>query len=442
MSALLRTLGAFGLILVLSRLRVPLAVAILIGAAVLGLAFQPLPLDALGFAGEFLEGSAHAVIDPSTVGLLVITAVLLVLSSAMREGGQLERIVGLSRDLLRRPATTMMALPALIGLLPMPGGALFSAPMVEAAAGEGPAGRGKVPGALLSAVNYWFRHPWEYWWPLYPGVIWAIVLTKNPTWWFIVTQAPLTLFMLGGGLLIVRQVHPDLHAKSAPAPAGTRRKLLWATSSIWLIIVLWVPAAWLLSLVPESVLAGPLREAVTRMGPIAIGLLVALLWTARLNRQPLRRVARSFATPGVYQMVALVLCVMIFKFTIDRVEAATRIGEELQALHIPPVLVFIALPFIAGMVTGLAYGFVSTTFPILLGILTVMPDAPPERAYMALAYAMGHVGQMLSPLHMCHVMSNQYFRTPFGAVYRYILPPAVIMAVGSFAYFLLLRAIL
>ena len=43
----------------------------------------------------------------------------------------------------------------------MPAGALFSAPFV-AAVDEG----GELESSHKVAINYWFRHIWEDWWPL------------------------------------------------------------------------------------------------------------------------------------------------------------------------------------------------------------------------------------------------------------------------------------
>jgi len=139
--ALFATLGSFFLILVLARFKVPLSIAVLSGAAVLGAMFG------LG-AVEIAAAAFWGMISPNSVGLGVITVLLLGLTQTMRSGGQLTEIVDLAKSLLRRPAVAMAAMPALIGMLPMPGGALFSAPMVESAAGEG-----LETGGRLSAIN-------------------------------------------------------------------------------------------------------------------------------------------------------------------------------------------------------------------------------------------------------------------------------------------------
>ena len=150
MNALLYTLGVFTLILILARLKLPLALSIAAGAFIIGFLFG---LD----AGQVVLTALTGAVQPQTIGLVIVTMLILSLSAIMQAAGQFAEIVALAKLLVRRPAVAMAALPALIGLLPMPGGALFSAPMVETAAADS-----KVSGSVLSAINYWFRHIWEH----------------------------------------------------------------------------------------------------------------------------------------------------------------------------------------------------------------------------------------------------------------------------------------
>ncbi len=437
MHALGYTLGAFALILVLARLKVPLALAVFAGSAVIGAAFG-LGIGEIGKA--FLAGA----IVPRTVALVMLTAMLLALSETMRAGGQLEQIVHSAKALLRRPILAMAVLPALVGLIPMPGGALFSAPMVETVAGSE-----KVGGARLSAINYWFRHIWEHWWPLYPGLILAVTLTETDLGPFILCQMPLCIGMVLSGLLILSGLGPGFRVLGPPPARGTKRKMLRAVSPIIVILLVWAVVRSVLSLVlkagqgpSEGSLWAEIIPALERYLPIATGLLVSMVWTAWLNRLPARTVGGVLRLASLYKMALLVLSVMVFQHVMGVVEAPGRIAEELQAMHVPVLLVVAALPFIAGMVTGLAVGFVGTSFPIVLGLVAAIPGEASIRPFVALAYAFGHLGQMMSPLHLCHVMSNRYFKTSFAGVYRLILLPAVLTGAWAVAYFFLLRAIL
>ena len=430
MYVLASTLGVFALILILGRLKVPLALAIIIGAVVIGL------LLGLG-PGQVALAAGVGAIREASIGLLVITVLQLVLSGAMQAGGQMEEIVSFARAVLRRPAAAMAALPALIGLLPMPGGAIFSAPMVESAAGKEPVGAAK-----LSAINYWFRHIWEHWWPLYPGVLVAMTLTGSSYGAFAATQLPLGVFMAASGLLIFRRTHPNLRASSPPPPVGTKRKLFLAGSSIWIIILMVVPASFLARLLPKDAMPKPTFDAIDKFGPIALGLLASVTWTIRRNRLGAKAMGRILLGRTIYSMVGLVVGVMVFQYMLERTGAAGGIARELRSLHVPVMLVVMFLPFIAGAVTGLAVGFVATSFPIVIPLVQALVGGGSILPHMALAYAFGHLGQMMSPLHLCQVVSNRYFNTPFGPVYRQFVPSAILTAALTVTYFLILRTVM
>jgi hypothetical protein len=429
-SSLASTLAAFAVILILTRLRCPLAVSILAGAILFDVLFG------CG-AVEVLRRSLAGAAQPQSIGLLCVVVTMLVLSETMRRAGQLDRIVALAKSFLRRPAVTMAALPALIGLMPMPGGAHLSAPMVESAAGDT-----EVSPDRLSAINYWFRHLWEFWWPLYPGVMVALSVTHSDIGEFVPYQLPLSVFMAASGLLLFRKSHPDLHRSAPRAAAGEARKLLRATSTIWVIPLVWAAVRLMVRLTLPAPAGGGALATAGRYGPLVIGLAVSLAWTMRMNRMGGGDLLAVLKRPSIYRLAAVVISVMVFWYAVKQAGAARRIAAELNALRVPPEIVVALLPLIAGLVTGLAVAFVGTSFPIVLAIAAEIPDQPSLRPYIVLAYAFGHMGQMLSPLHICQVLSNEYFQASPRAVYRRILPPAAITLALAIAYFLLLRAAL
>jgi len=141
-------------------------------------------------------------------------------------------------------------------------------------------------------------------------------------------------------------------------------------------------------------------------------------------------------------LLGLVVSVMIYQQMLREVNAAVQIGSELTSMHVPVTSVVILLPFIAGMLTGIAFGFVGVSFPLVLSLAAAMPDHPSMRPYAVLAYACGHLGMMLSPVHLCYVVSNRYFGATFKATYRYIVPPCLLVAALAATYFIILRCLL
>jgi hypothetical protein len=81
-------------------------------------------------------------------------------------------------------------------------------------------------------------------------------------------------------------------------------------------------------------------------------------------------------------------------------------------------VVLVLVPFIAGILAGLGVGFVGISFPVLLPIITVAGVVDINQA--VLIYASGWVGMMLSPAHLCLVLTGEYFDSKMTLVYKYL----------------------
>ncbi|MBW2501549.1 MAG: DUF401 family protein, partial [Deltaproteobacteria bacterium] len=197
-SAVAKILLVFFGVLVASRVRIPLGIGLIGGGLLVDLwAGKPMAL-----LGADLQ---QAIIRPE-LWLLAITITLIMEIGhfmASEENGR--AIVALARRYGGRhgQAISLVLIPAAIGLVPMPGGALFSAPLVGQTAQES-----SNPPEWKAAVNYWFRHILEYWWPLYPVVIVTLSIFTLQTWQFMLLQIPFTFVSLGAGYLFLLRNRP------------------------------------------------------------------------------------------------------------------------------------------------------------------------------------------------------------------------------------------
>ena len=105
------------------------------------------------------------------------------------------------------------------------------------------------------------------------------------------------------------------------------------------------------------------------------------------------------------------------------------------------VVVISLVPFVCGLVLGIAVGFVGSSYPIVVGLLSgmTMGEALP---YFCLAYIMGYMGMMLSPVHLCLVITNQYFKANLAKAYLYLVPLALFSGLCGTGLFFLYRAIM
>ncbi len=133
-----------------------------------------------------------------------------------------------------------------------------------------------------------------------------------------------------------------------------------------------------------------------------------------------------------FAYVSIVAGILAFKGVLEATGAAAEIAANLSSLGIPPFFVLIILPFVIAMSTGMTMAFVGITFPILLTYFTTGDF--PLIAFM-LAYAGGYAGIMLSPVHLCLVLTARYYRAELSSVYRLLVAPVLfVLAVAALAY--------
>jgi len=412
--ALIKVLCCFGLILTLNRLRLHLSLSLLVGAVAVGL-WMGQPVVQIG------RGLAISFTRMETLQLVAIICLILVVSQLMKVSGQLDRIVKNFVAMVKSASTVSVVMPALIGLLPMPGGALFSAPMVETA----------VTGCSLTqdrktAVNYWFRHIWEFWWPLYPGVVLAVSLLQVEMWRFILIQAPLTLVSVAAGsIFLLKPLRVNNHRDEA-GNGGVRllAPFLWEVMPILLV----VGSIVFLALLRSCLSWAGIKVNLPNSLPLILGLAVCSIWVMGANRLGLMDLWRALVNRNTLLMVLLIFGIMAFKGALIDSQAVLQIREEMVRYRIPFLMVVMGMPFISGLITGIAVGFVGATFPLLVPLFAGLSPLD-FLLHASLAYVSGYVGMMLSPVHLCLLVTKDYFKASLAASYRHIYKPAVALMV-------------
>lgn len=392
---LLKLAGILGLILVLLRFKWNLGLVLLLASALAGLLFglplKDLVLDALG-----------AAIDPLTLRLAVIVLLITFLGQILRSTLQLEGLIRALVDLFVDPRWLLALMPMLIGLLPMVGGAMFSAPMVEEAS-EGL----DINRERRTFLNYWFRHTMEPVFPLYPSLVLAAGLIGVPVHTLTVTQMPLFLASVAGGLLFGLLGIRRANALSGSRP-DAKNTLILLLRSIWpILLVLALSIVLQVDLILSLLLT-----------------LAALVLVQRLG--PSRLLAAARGTP--LGTVPIIFGTMVFRRILETSGALETMSQALTASGIPlPVIVF-AVPMLAGLLTGLAVGAFAIALPI------VFPLCGPDlvgSGYALLAYAGGFAGLMVSPLHLCLALTRVYFKAEWGGIYRRIMPAALLFILSA-----------
>jgi hypothetical protein len=319
-------------------------------------------------------------------------------------------------------------LPALIGMLPMPGGALFSAPMVETASSE----IGIKPEQKL-AINYWFRHVLEFSWPLYPGFILALSIFGLETWRLMVFQIPVTVGAIIAGLLFVLPAIPVSHlGNGRVSPSGLRdfaRDIFPIAMVVGLMFLLQGCAEAMGRLSARPV---PAPQHLS----MAIALAAGIAYLVRSNSLSRADVKSALLNSGVVSIVLMVFAIMAFKGVLGESRTIDQVRTELQAFQIPEILVIALLPLVAGFVTGIAVAFVGSSFPL---VATLLPPGDAVLPYVILAYGFGFIGMMLSPVHLCFLVTQEYYHANALDSYKHFWKAAMFMIPWLALLFLIYR---
>lgn len=387
------------LTLILIRFRVIAGIAVLCGA--LALAISVLPLS--NIPGLLIK----TLYDYQTLQLLLIIASALALSRILEIKGLLTMLAQTLESMGPRVAITIT--PSVIGLVPMPGGALVSATAVKDLVA-----RMRLKPAQATFINYWFRHIWEFSLPMYPAIIATSIVLNLTLSTVIVTLLPmLALAVLVGmalNLWILRSKQTTIVKK-----AKRVETLSHLLSSAWpilaiVVLVLAGVAAWI---------AFPATLCVTMIQQKA-------RWSE------IKSALRYGLEPRI---MLLLVSVMFYKTVIDASASANALIADFEGLKLPLVFIVASIPFIIGLATGLSIAFVGITFPLLAPLIVQGTDF--NHFALLLSYASGIAGLLLSPMHLCLMLSTAYFNARLFDVYRYIIPAVASMEIIAIILFLI-----
>ncbi len=433
--SLVKILMIVSLVCCLTNLRVPLGFALLVGAFLVGVSFDMAP-------GAVAVEFGRSAVAPATIELALLVGLILTLSHLLSSAGQMRRMVTALGAVVRNTKARLAILPGLIGLLPMPGGALFSAPMVKEASNGS-----DYEAHHITAINHWFRHVWEYCWPLYPGLLLVPSLIEGEplsVLQYAAIQSPLTVAALVAGFIFVFG-----HVKPPPAPAITDQPLSrrgWELAASVSPILVIIASLVLLSLAAKyapanvrSATAGLYERVPFKSWALLGGLAVAIVYVLLTNDiSPGRELKKVLRTKQLWLLVLMVFGIKIFAGLIEGTNAAGQVRDWLQQQNVPLLAIAAALPFFVGLITGITVGFVGVAFPLLLKLLSDM-SLPHQLSYMVFAYAWGFTGVLISPVHVCLVVTSEYFKTDLTKTYRWLLPASAVVILAATAMHLVLR---
>ncbi len=351
-----------------------------------------------------------ALVAGETLELVGVVLLVLYVGNFLQRGGHFRRMVDALKNLVDDPRLILAIPSAFIGLLPMTAGAMMGAPIVEEAGR-----RWGLSPARMTFFNYWFRHIWEYSWPLYINLILAAAICGVPVKRICLHQFPFTVVAIAAGLFVLFRHVPYL-PKEGDAPKRLR-DVLKVFLSIW-----------------------PILLAIVLIFAFKSGMLLALgissLMTQVATKMDLKERLRLVAESLSLKIVVLTAALMVFKRILEISGALDSVVGVVSIHGVSGYILLFAAPFFVGLLTGVNQAFVAIAFPILVPIIG---RTEPDMGLLAFAYVSGFAGILLSPAHLCLALTADYFKAPLRDVYKLLIGPTAVVFLSAVVMLVITR---
>lgn len=329
--------------------------------------------------------------DRSFITLIPAVFFIYFLGEIMEVSKDAEKLTGSVQKLFDGSRGAVVFIPSAIGLMPMPAGAMFTAPMVDQ--------MGKDISSLDKlTINYWFRHCLEFFWPVYPAMYLLAGLTSTKVGIISLKLSPLFIATFISGWLYLNGARFVKFNRLNKSDV----KYLWPllpVLSVGLLILLFKMEGWFALLL--------------------VSVFYALF---RISYVPtsLRRTLKKL------DVVPILLLVFMFKHAMMDFNLGESMSRELGSLGLSTKLVAVVLPLLVGMSTGITHAALGISYPVVvsmggqqLGLLT---------------YVFSVLGVLISPVHLCLVLTLNYFKVDLTKAFLKIIP---LVAIAGFVGYLL-----
>jgi integral membrane protein (TIGR00529 family) len=358
-------------------------------------------------------------VEPLTIAVVLATFGIMLLSQLYKVTGVIDSLSDSVDKIINNPKIVSSVLPAIIGFLPVAGGALMSAPLVDAQTEK----LGLKP-EKKAYVNIWFRHTIFPVYPLSQVLVIAAALTGIAVPLLLVRQVPVVVAMIAVGYLI-----SFWKTSAAGREEGLTRKQGRSLADVRRFLVAFSPI--LATIIAVTILDAAGLGLANVGFDVFIATIIGIIVLLLLSKPRLRVVAKPLKGWQIYGITFAAYGA----FLLRNVTVATGMSEILKAFvvngSVDIIVLLTLVPAVLGFVTGSPSGGVAISVPILAGLLVFSPKTA------ALLFMSAYLGYVIVPSHLCLAFTVDYFKCSTGKVYKYILPSFLVSFVAALlVYFL------
>ncbi|AHM57798.1 putative membrane protein (plasmid) [Peptoclostridium acidaminophilum DSM 3953] len=380
MREFLVVIASFLIIPVLSRRKVPIGISICACALIMAIAGGIGP-DA--FIGIIL----NTFFNPNKLQQFIIVSEVAVIGVLLKKYKIIDELLGHLTRVFSSNRLLLMFIPALIGMLIVPGGAMMSAPLIDQL-GE----KSNLTKSHRAIINLIYRHISMHIMPYATGFLIVMSLAPQISIYklMLLNSIFVIMYVVAGYFLYIRRVQ-NHKASEHIFCWGNLFSFFKLSSPIYVAVLL------------NLMLGVPFY-----MGMLANLLVLFLL---RPTETFLVDAAKAFNFNVLYALIG----VYLIQGIIGSMEELTLFLTLVFSNPSTVMLGIIASSFFFGITTG----YQPTALGVVLPILITLPLSDNQLLlYCHFTFMWGFVGYFFSPMHLCQLFTCEYLQVPTADLYR------------------------
>jgi uncharacterized protein len=421
---------SFLIAIFLVRRRFNFGLSLIIGSLILGF-FSLNHINIIQIPQAFIQAIIFNYnsnqITLETIELATLMTLIFLLAKTMQETGAINDLINNLKTIFKK-GETMALIPAIYGLMPVPGGALFSAPLID------------KEGDLFSLsknqknfLNVWFRHIW---FPIYPiSSAMILICDKDftglanniPLYELIIANIPsfLVFIFVGSVFLYFFKKNTQITEKKTKKEYKKLTFLLIPTTPIILYILIFIIA------IPfQEFSIYDYQRSIFIIGLIGSFFILYFLLSLSIKKY-LNIIKKSLS----FNIAFAIIGIMIFREMFNTTGVNYMLADLIKSTSIAPIFIIILIPFILGIVTGYNLGAIALSYVVIQPLFSTTQIS--IVGLTSIVFISSLAGYLISPIHLCNVVSSEHFKTDTTRMYHMYIPSVFVLLICQTLFILI-----
>ena len=349
----------------------------------------------------------QSLVDPISLSLIFASFFIMLMSIFYKETGMVNDLTRSLGRYIKNSRIIISLLPAIVGLMPVAGGALMSAPMVDVEADKL-----ELDNAKKAFVNIWFRHVVIPVYPVTQFIVLTAALTQTSLDALIVRQVVVVLVMIVIGYYIGLRKTKIIKSKNINIEENPKTNLKVLFVSILPIIV----TVLLITGVDVDIAFATLAGVIT----------ILVVTKKKID------IVKILKNKAIWEVTLAAFGAMFLKNVTIVSGASEILGSALANTNMPAIVMLSCVPAFIAFLLGSTSGAVALSVPILAGTVVFIPKT------VSLLFISSYLGYMVAPTHLCLVFTAHYFKSSISSSFKYLIPATLVSMVAALATYVIL----